>query len=405
MTPKLPHEHIFIPKEKRPKDIYQILRVYSRKWIVHPIKRRIAKYYLILLQKFFGIRVIGITGSVGKTTTKEMIAAILRQKAKTVASYKNIDPIYNIPMTILKCTPATRYLVLEMGVEFPDEMDFYLWLAKPSVAVIINIHPTHTEFLKNIDGVAKEKVRLIESLPKDGFAILNKENEYTRRFNRKTKAKVIWFGKKGEIKAEKSSLTRSLKTKFTLYIKKDKISIQLPVPGVQFVSNALAAASVSGVLGFSLQEIKNGLEGYSKPEHRMNILRLASGVIVLDDSYNNNPAGAKEALLTLKEIADNKKTIVVFGDMLELGKNEAKYHKQLGRFISSLGINYLLGVGKASKITTSEAKKSMDSSNVYWTKKQSQVDSILKPLLKRDRVVLVKGSRSIELDKLISRLS
>ena len=119
-----------------------------------------------------------MTGSVGKTTTKEMLVSILKQVGYTVASYKNIDPVYNIPMTILKCRPGTRYLVLELGVEYPGEMEFYCWLVKPNIGIITNIYPTHIQFFGSIKGVANEKENLIRHLPKSGFAILNRDNKY-----------------------------------------------------------------------------------------------------------------------------------------------------------------------------------------------------------------------------------
>lgn len=405
MVPELPVEHIFIPREKRPKEVNQIVRVYFRKWFVHPIKRRVARYYLLALQKFFDLKVIGITGSCGKTTTKEMAASILTQKGKTVASYANIDPVYNIPTTILKCRPSTKYLILEMGVEFPGEMDFYLWLAKPVIGVVTNIYPTHTEFFGNVEGVAKEKVKLVAHLPKEGHAILNSEDAYEQRFSKKSKAKVFQYGKKGEIKALNQSTIRSLKTKFTLVTKKSKISVLLPVLGSQFVSNAIAAASVGHVLGISLKDVKRGLEGYKKPKHRMNPVKLRSGALLIDDSYNNNPEAARGALFTFRKLAGKKIKIVVFGDMLELGKHESKYHRQLGKFIASLGTDYLIGVGKASKMVVSEAAKSMNKNQVFWAERESLVDPILKPLLKRNSAALIKGSRSIGLDRLVSRLS
>lgn len=405
VTPKLPKEHIYVPQEKRPKDFYQIIRVYSRKWMAHAVKRRIAKYYLVFLQRFFGLKVIGITGSCGKTTVKEMVAKILSSGGETQASFKNIDPVYNIPTTILKCRPSTEYLVLEMGVEYPGEMDFYLWLAKPVVGVITNIYPTHTQFFKSIRGVAKEKVNLVKYLPKDGFAILNRKNKYTKSFEKKTEAKVIWYGDNSEVKAKNLIINKSLNTKFTLVLDKDKINVQLPVIGRQFVSNALAAASVGHALGLSIDQIKRGLEGFAKPEHRMSVVRLRSGTLLIDDSYNNNPEAAREALFTLKEIAQGKKTIVVFGDMLELGKREKDYHQELGRFISSLDIDYLIGVGSLSKYVVLGALIKMKGDNVSWVSSQEKVDSILKPYLKKGAVLLIKGSRSIKLEKLVSRLS
>jgi len=402
VSPKLPYVHIYITPEKRPKDLTQKFRVYLRKWLIHPLKRRIAKYYLILLRRFNNIKVIAITGSAGKTTTKEMLVSILKQKGKVVASYKNIDPVYNIPMTILKCRPTTMFLVLEFGVEFPGEMEFYHWLVQPDIGVVTNIYPTHIQFFRSIQGVAKEKVNLVKHLPKSGFAILNKEN--IRLFVKKTKAKVVWFGKGCEIKADNLVLIKNMRTIFTLVIKKEKIVIQLPIIGEQFINNALAAASAAYVLGVDISTIKKGLESYELPEHRMNIVKLETGALLVDDSYNNNPEAAKKALHTFKQIAGSRKMVVVFGDMLELGKREEDYHRQLGEYISSLDVNQLIGVGSLSKLTVKSASRRLGKDNVFWVQKEDEVDVILKKFLKSGVAVLVKGSRSIGLDKLISRL-
>jgi UDP-N-acetylmuramoyl-tripeptide--D-alanyl-D-alanine ligase len=405
MTPKLPKEHIFIPPEKRPKGFYKIIKVYFRKWLVHPIKRRMARYYVRVLQKIFDLTVIGITGSAGKTSTKDMTFSILKQKGKTVASYKNIDPVYNIPTTILKCRPWTKYLVLEMGVEFPGEMDYYLWLARPDIGVITNVYPTHTEFFGNVLGVVKEKAKLIQSLSKKGTAVLNIENLYLRKIAKVTKAKVVWYGAKSDISAENLSLDESLRNKYTLKIGLSKINIQIPLLGSQFVSNSLAAAAVGSICQVPIKSIKKGLKSFEAPEHRMRPIKLRSGCLILDDSYNNNPEAAKEALNTLKLVAQDKKKVVVMGDMLELGKLEKRYHKLIGKLIGTLGINYLIGVGFASKELVKEASKTMKKKSFWWVKDWREVLPILNSLLKKQTVVLIKGSRSIGLDNVIQELS
>ncbi len=375
-----------------------------KKYLIHPVKRTIAKYYLLLLQKIFGLTVIGITGSTGKTTTKEMVSSILSQKGKTAASYANIDPVYNIPTTILKCTPLTKYLVLEMGVEYKGEMDFYLWLAKPQVGVITNIYPTHTLYLDNIQGVFEEKSKLVKKLEKGDYAVLNKENSYLRNLSRKTKAKIIWFGESGDMQAEKIELTNQMKTKFTLVNGMEKKNVHLPMVGYSIVSNALAAASVGKLFNLNMEQIKNGLENFKPQDHRMKINKLSNGTIIIDDSYNNNPAAAKEALKNLKILAGSRKMIVVFGDMLELGNLEEKYHQEIGRLIGSMNINYLVAVGKASQILAKEAETDLGEEKVKWVDSAKKVVSVIRPLLKKDVVVLIKGSRSIGLDKVASAL-
>ena len=399
----LPKEHIFISQTDRPQGLLGLIRIYFRKWFIHPVKRKIAKYYLFLLKNLFGLKVIAITGSAGKTTTKDMVASILRQKASTVVSFANIDPVYNIPTTILNCRPSTKYLVLEMGIEYPGEMDFYLWMAKPDISVITNIFPTHTLFFGNEEGVAREKGKIVKFLGKNGIAVLNNENKFTKAVGDKLKSKIIWFGKSGDIEASKIKITKDFSTEFEIKTKNTSYNVEIPILGQQFVSNALAAASVAEALGFSQEEIIKGLKKYSRPEHRMNVIKLENGGLLLDDSYNNNPAAAKESLGVFKSIVGKRKSILVFGDMLELGVNEISYHREIGKLIGTYKFDYVIGVGKLSRFVVDEVKKK--SKKVSWVSSQDQVLPILKPIIDRNSIILVKGSRSIGLDKVVSQLS
>ncbi|MDO8452323.1 MAG: Mur ligase family protein, partial [bacterium] len=285
-SPKLPPVHIWVNQETRPSNPIKFLRLYFRKWLVHPVKRRLVKYYLLYLQTFKETKVIAITGSAGKTTTKEMLASILSQKGKTVYSFENIDPVYNIPTTILKCTPNTKYVILEMGVEYPGEMEFYLWLAKPDVAVITNVYQTHTVFFGDIEGVAREKGTLVKKLDKKATAILNYDNIHTLKIGGNLNCKVVWFGKNSHASSSDSKITPNLTNKFTLHLGKDKINVQLPIVGSQFEANALAAAATAEACGATLREIKSGLEAFKSADHRMKPIKHKSGALILDDSYN-----------------------------------------------------------------------------------------------------------------------
>lgn len=370
---------------------------------IHPIKRRIAKLYLFLLKKFFDLKVIGITGSAGKTTTKEMLASILRLNGKTVWTVANIDPVYNIPTTILKCSPKAKYLVLEMGVEYPGEMDFYLWLAKPDIGVITNIHETHTQFFGNIEGVLKEKRKLVEKLSKDDFAVLNAEDAKLKKLEKGIKAKIFWFGNSGFVKANNISLANN-QTKFTLQIGKKELKAEIPVLGRQFVSNALAAATAAFTLGISFERILQGLKSFEVQEHRMRIIKHRSGALIIDDSYNNNPQAAKESLKTFNSFSMNRKKVVVMGDMLELGAIEEEEHRKLGSLLGKMNLDFLIGVGKASKVMIEEAGKEMGKERVQWFMTTNQVFAGLKQFLRKDYIILIKGSRSIGLDKVVNQL-
>ena len=375
-----------------------------KKWIIHPIKRRVAKYYLYFLRKFFGIKVIGITGSTGKTTTKEMLASILKLDGKTVYTIANIDPVYNIPTTILKCNLKTKYLILEMGVEYPGEMDFYLWLAKPDVGVITNISITHTLFFGNMEGVFKEKSKLVKSLSKDNWAVLNIEDERLRKLKGKILSKIIWYGESGLVKADNIKFNNYKNTEFNLHLGKISYKAVVPVYGKHFVTNALAASSAAFILGVEAEKIIRGLKDTHIEEHRMNIFTHKSQALIVDDSYNNNPFAANETLIAFKEIAGERKKLVVMGDMLELGNLEKEEHIKLGKRIAEVGTDFTIGVGNASKYMIEEAQKSIGKENVLWLASKNEVNKHLRPFLNKDWAILIKGSRSIGLDEVVNRL-
>lgn len=396
-TEQLPQVHLKVPGRGG-------LFNYLLRWLIHPVKRKIARIYLAFLERFFGIKIIGITGSAGKTTTKEMVASILKLAGPTVYSYANIDPVYNLPTTILRARPWTKFLVLEMGIEYPGEMDFYLWLAKPDVGIITSINLTHTEFLGDIKGVAREKGKLIKNLARNNFAVLNKEDPWLRKISRGTKAKIIWVGKNGKIKAERIVLKESGSTEFRLVLGRKETVVEIPVLGRQFVNNALMAAAVATLYQIPLEKIVRGLENFTPQEHRMRVFKHKSGALIIDDSYNSNPLAVREALKTFLEIAPGRKKIAVLGDMLELGKYERACHRDLGKTVSVLGIEYLIGVGRAAEIMVQEARKKMGPNRVKWFAGTGRVTRFIKKYLKKDCAILIKGSRSIGLDKLVDAI-
>lgn len=375
-----------------------------KRLFIHPIKRRIAKLYLLILRKFSGIRVIGITGSTGKTTTKEMLASILKLDGKTVYTIANIDPVYNIPTTILKCNLKTKYLILEMGVEYPGEMDFYLWLAAPDIGVITNISITHTLFFGNTEGVFQEKSKLVKSLSKGCWAVLNTEDERLRKLKGKISSKIIWYGENGFIRGDKINFNNNKDTVFNLHLGKISCKAVIPIYGRQFVANALAASSAAFVLGVGVKEIIKGLRDTHIEEHRMNIFTHKSHALIVDDSYNNNPLAANEALMAFREIAGNRKKLVVMGDMLELGDLEKEEHVKLGKRIVEIGTDFTIGVGNASKYMIAESQKGIGKENVLWLASKNEVNKHLRPFLNQDWAILIKGSRSIGLDEVVNKL-
>lgn len=407
VTPKLPIVHIFSGHGVKPKNIVVFIKLELARWLIHPVKRRIAKYYLFLLRKYYNLKVIAITGSAGKTTSKEMLTSILSLKGETVSSLLNIDPVYNIPSTILRCKPVTKYLVLEMGVEYPGEMDFYLWFGKPDISVITNIYFTHTEFFGDSGGVFREKSKLVKELPRQSVAILNMQDKFLRRLKDDLKAKVSGFGNGENIMSSQERFTKDYKTEFLLIFDqnpKKRVRITLPIYGRQFINSALAAASVAYNLGFPIKTVKKGLEIFIPPDHRMKVIKHPSGAIIVDDSYNNNPSAAKEAIENFIWLARERNRVIVFGDMLELGYWEEISHKRIGELLGKLNLTKLICIGKVSKITAYSASIGLGKDSVGYFKTWRGAIGEIKKYLRTDSAILIKGSRSLELDKMVAQL-
>lgn len=396
----LPEVHIYIQKDKRPKEFPALVRMYYRKWIIHPVKRRIAKYYLVFLRKFCGLKVVGITGSAGKTTTKEMVGSILKNVGPTVISYANIDPVYNIPTTILKCTPGTKFLILEMGIEFPGEMDYYLWLAKPDISICTSVYWTHTLFFGSIDGVEKEKSKIVKLLNKNSFAVLNADDPRVKKMAKKTKAKVIFYNLPKEI-----NYTSDFATKFDLTFADKILTIKLPMLGKQFVSNSLAAANTAFLLGASQESIKDGLENLPTTPQRMVVKKIKNNSILIDDSYNANPSAVKATLDVFNEIAKGKTKIFIFGEMKELGQKEKELHQEIGKYVANKKIDCVIGIGDLVNYTFTYANKfGISKDKLFLAKTNDEILDILKKIRKADMAILVKGSRSMKLEEVVTKI-
>lgn len=370
VTPKLPSHDVFelpLLQDKSTKAKY--LHLFSQ-WFIHPIKRRLARFYLSILKQFTDIVVIGITGSAGKSTTAQILSSILGRTARTISTLPGKDSVYNIPNTILKTPWGTKYLVLEMSVEYPGEMDYYLWLAKPDIGLITNILPTHLKFLKTTEGVLKEKGKLIKNLDKNGIAFLNSKDEFLRKLSRNLKMKTIWFDSDEDI----------------------------------LVQNFLAASSVAKHLGVSEKNIKLGVKNYQSLPHRMKIINLKNGAVILDDSYSSNPEAAISTLWYFNKIAGRNRKIAVLGDMLELGDREEELHRKVGAKFARANFEVIIGVGQSVRFLISELNLLNRKTKTILVKNPEEAIFITGSLLTKGTYLLIKGSRSIGLDKLVDAL-
>src|SRR3990167_7360646 len=307
----------------------------------HSSKVLLAKNYLKLLPN---VGVIGITGSVGKTLTQNAIYAVLSQKYKTVVGDENLDPTFRIPQTILKTKPWDQKIILEYGVEHPGDMDYYLSIAEPKIAVVTAIAPTHIKYFANVEGVFKEKLKLVKALGKNDYAVLNSDDPYCHKMVKLTKAHIKWFGKSAKSGVKISGFQQNLAgSKFQLSLNGQKATVSWKIIGKHQLLSAYAASTVGIIEGMTINQIAKGLFKTQVPVHRLNVIS-AGKMSILDDTYNSSHVAAHEAVNTLITLGQHKSKIAVFGDMKDLGGLSKEAHQNLGKTIVGSKINVLITI-------------------------------------------------------------
>jgi UDP-N-acetylmuramoyl-tripeptide--D-alanyl-D-alanine ligase len=328
----------------------------------------------------FKIPVIGVTGSVGKTTTKDMIASILAKQFPTLKNEENFNNEVGVPLTLLKLTPKHRAAVIEMAMQKLGEIEELAALVKPNIAVITNIGEAHLKFLKSKKNIARAKSEIFKFLTAKDFAVINQDDEYFEhlyaRAHRRT-SKIITFGI-----IEKAKVTP-----------KDLKGIKLPLPGEHNIYNALAAIAVAKILKISKAKIKKGLESFKPSPHRLHFIDLPSGIRIIDDTYNANP---QSMLAALKVLSDQNKlgaqrTIAVLGDMLELGPKAKSAHRKIVFEAQRMGIDKI--------ITYGQLWPSSSFKNPHLLVKY------LRKIIRPHDIILFKGSRGMHLDAAVVELA
>lgn len=350
---------------------------------------------------------IGITGSVGKTTTKEACLSVLSEKYKTLATKENIDPIFNLPVTLLKIRPNIKKVILEMGVEYAGEMDFYLSLVKPATAIVTRVSYAHSQFLGDIQDIMLEKGKLVKQLPRDGFAILNWDDLNVRALSKETNAQVIFYGLDKEnchVWASKIKIEQGF-TRFEINYGVERVEVTWGLLGKHFVYAALAAAALGLSCGMPLTSIKKGLEKVKSSPHRLQLLEGLSGWQVLDDTYNSSPAALKEALEVLNELPAHRR-IAALGEMRELGIYSEPLHRELAQEIYKNRIDrVLLGGGDTSFMADELLKLGFPQERLEAGLSNSQMISKIIRSVDKGDLVLIKGSRAVKLDEVVERVT
>src|SRR6202011_3680142 len=306
-------------------------------------------------RKSLPLKVLAITGSNGKTSTKDFVAAVLGRRYRVTKTEGNFNNHVGLPRTILDATSQDEVGVWEIGMNHPGEIAALAKIAAPDAAIITNVGVAHIEFMGSREAIADEKGALAEAIGPEGRVILNGDDPFSERIAQRTQARVIFAGtRSGSIRAGEIS-QRSIGSDFTITEGAHRCRAQLPVPGLHMIQNALLAVAAGRAFGLSLKEAASGLAAAPLSKARLQI-KSVRGVQFIDDSYNANPDSMKAALRTLMELEADGKRIAVLGEMLELGAESERGHREVGEKAATLGIDQLIAIGETGKITVAAAQ-------------------------------------------------
>ncbi len=312
-----------------------------------------------LWRRKFPVTLTGISGSNGKTSTKEMLAAILELEGPTLKNPGNLNNWIGLPLSLFFLNEDHRFAVMEMGMNHSGEIARLCQIARPSVGLLTNVGPAHLEAFGTLEAVAKAKGELFEALEPDHWAVINVDDPRIKELARTCRARKITFGLAPEAQVRAEPLEISDRgVRFRILFQGEE-EVFLPVQGEHNISNALGAAATALALGLSLQKVKQGLEHFHLPEHRLQIKKGLWGLRLIDDTYNANPASMKVALKAFDSLRQGKGGGLVLGDMLELGDQAVEAHRELGRLIGEMGVDYLLCLGPLSEEVLKEAQKAV----------------------------------------------
>ncbi|MEU0941957.1 UDP-N-acetylmuramoyl-tripeptide--D-alanyl-D-alanine ligase [Streptomyces canus] len=356
-----------------------------------------------------GATLVALTGSAGKTSTKDLIAQVLRSKAPTVFTPGSLNNEIGLPLTALTATEETKFLVLEMGARGIGHIRYLTDLTPPKIGLVLNVGSAHIGEFGGREQIAQAKGELVEALPAEGAAILNADDPLVRAMTSRTKAKVILFGESGEadVRAENVRLTDSGQPAFMLHTPSGASEVTMRLYGEHHVSNALAAAAVAHELGMSATEIATALsEAGSLSRWRMEVTERPDGVTIVNDAYNANPESMRAALRALAAMGKGRRTWAVLGKMAELGDEALAEHDAVGRLAVRLNVGKLVAVGgrEASWLQLGAYNEgSWGEESVHVSDAQAAVD-LLRSELRPGDVVLVKASRSVGLESVAQAL-
>ncbi|MBO8128608.1 MAG: UDP-N-acetylmuramoyl-tripeptide--D-alanyl-D-alanine ligase [Peptococcaceae bacterium] len=353
-----------------------------------------------------GVFLIAITGSTGKTTTKDLVTAILRSKFKTLATQGNLNNEIGLPLTLLDLDESYEMAVVEMGMRGQGQIGLLCQIARPSAGVITNIGETHLEILGSVANIARAKGELLDYIPPDGFAVLNSDSPYMEEQAKRCRGKIIYFGNNSIASYRlKSYQLGEGGIIFRAEIGDREQFFRLPIPGRHNAINALAAIAVGREMGLSIDEIQEGLQKVTLSPMRLAILQIGT-ITVINDVYNANPASMTAALEVLRDKAGTRPSVAVLGDMLELGPRARTAHQAVGRACVQNGVTMLIAKGELSRdIVAGAIAAGMPRSQTRWFTTNKEIVAYLHKILTGGEVVLVKGSRGMHMEEVVEGLA
>jgi UDP-N-acetylmuramoyl-tripeptide--D-alanyl-D-alanine ligase len=352
------------------------------------------------------LKVVGITGSAGKTTAKELAAAVLSERFRTHRSEGNLNNAYGLPLALLRLEADREVAVLEMGMSYHGEITRLVEISDPDVGAILNVLRVHLEHFGSLAEIAKAKGELFRGLRADAVAVYNADDPPTAKLGRAFRGEAIPYGitsGRAEVRAEEITPEEPHGSRFVLRRGPDRVPVHLALPGRHNIYNALAAASIGFALGIDAGAAKRGLEGARPVAMRGRLHRLPEGIQVFDDSYNSNPAAMDGAIEILKAADAAGRRVLVSGDMLELGPYGRRAHVRLGQRVAAAGIDLFVGVGPLSERAVQAARTAGTREARHFADAEAAASFVASAVRPGD-LILVKGSRGMRMERVVQAL-
>lgn len=347
-------------------------------------------------------QLVAVTGSVGKTTTKEILATLLGRRFRVAGNPGSLNNLYGFPIALLGIPDDTEWMVAEMGMSTPGELGQVSRLGLPDVAIFTNVKPAHLEAFGSLRAIAEAKAELLEGLAADGLVIANRDDPEVVRIAGRHQGRVVWFAMQAAADFGVADVTpreRGSGSRFRLLAGTEEREVELPLHGLYNVENFLAAAACACTLGVSLEEIAVGALAVEGPPMRGVLHRPTADIVVIDDCYNSNPEALRQALESAR-LVPGKRHWTVLGEMLELGEAAVELHRQLGREAAEMGFSPVAGVGALGRELVAAAAQS--GAVTQWFETAREAAEALEGALRAGDVLLVKGSRGVGLEVVVA---